>query len=116
MATFTQRFPLLPPGRTFLVSYWLGADMSTPTDGIGCQIEDNTTTGAPDVREVALGASRHASLVTSSSSGVVSTTGRRVDLACFTDSGNATIDSMFAGTVTFVPVGNHVQRAATIAP
>lgn len=116
VASFSQRFPGLPAGRTFLVSYWLGADMTTPADGIGCQIEDNTIHGTPDIREVALGASRHDSIVSSSSSGVVSTRNRRVDLACYTDSGNATIASMPDGAVTFVPVGRSINRSATIAP
>jgi hypothetical protein len=115
-ASLTQRFPLLPPGRTVLVSYWLGADMTTSADGLGCQIDNNTLHGVPDIREVALSASRQASLVANAASGVVSTRGRGVDLACFTDSGNPTIDTMFAGAVTFVPVGRSVQRTAVTVP
>ncbi|MFZ2016110.1 MAG: hypothetical protein WAV00_20010 [Nocardioides sp.] len=115
-AQFHQRLTNLPPDRTFLVSYWLGADLTTPSDGIGCQIENNTVHGTPDIREVALSVSRQASLVTSAASGVVSTHNRSVVLGCYTDSGNATIQLMPSGAVTLVPVGRAVQRTASLMP
>lgn len=115
-AAFHQRLTNLPADRTFLVSYWLSADLTTPGDGIGCQIENNTLHGTPDIPEVALSASRQASLVTSAASGVVSTHNRSVVLGCYTDSGNATIQLVPSGSVTLVPVGRAVHRTASLAP
>jgi hypothetical protein len=114
-ALFHQKLTDLPADRTFLVSYWLSADMSTPTDGLGCQIENNTVHGTPDIREVALSTSRQAALVANAASGVVSTHNRSVVLGCYTDSGNPTISLMPSGSVTFVPVGRAISRTATLA-
>jgi hypothetical protein len=110
---FAQRFPGLATGRNYIVSYWLDANMTVNSDGLLCEIEANSLHGDPTTDEIAITESRHDFLVTNSASAFVTTRNRSLDLSCVTDSSNPTIDSIFGGSVTFVPVGDsHVRDAA----
>ena len=111
--SFRQGFPGLPSGQNFLVSYWLDANMTVGSDGLFCEIEANKLRGDPATDEIATTESRHDFLVTNAATAFVTTRNRALDLFCDTDSNNSTIDSIFDGSVTFVPVGrSHVRQAA----
>lgn len=114
--SFTMTFPHLPRARTFVASYWLQADMTVANDGIVCELLASKLTGDPGEDDLAISASRHAFLATAGATAYVSTHNRSIALTCDTDSENATIDSVFFGQVTFVPVGRTHAREAVVAP
>lgn len=114
--TFTMDFPKLPRARTYIASYWLQADMTVASDGIVCELMATKLSGDPGEDDLAISASRHAFLATAGATALVSTHNRSLSLTCTTDSENATIDSVFFGQVTFVPVGRTHTHEAVVAP
>jgi hypothetical protein len=111
---FAQRFPKLPAGRDYLVSYWLDTNMTVDTDALFCEIEATKLRGDPATDEIATTVSPRDFLVTNAATAVVTTRNHSVDLICATESNGKTIDSVNDGSVTFVPIGR--QRVAGAKP
>lgn len=114
--SFSQRFPHLPRGKSYVASYWLQADMNVADDGITCELDALKRSGDPGGEDVAISDSPHGFGATAGATGFLSTRNRSVTLDCATDSHDANIGSVFFGQVTFVPIGKQHQAEAVNVP